>query len=69
MRFSLCNCGVERLVRLDRSFWMRLWPGRRHYYCVACQSHELLSRRSLQKAFPALRSDLHSSETRHGTLD
>jgi hypothetical protein len=42
---------------------MRFIPGRRHYYCVRCKSHQLLSRNDLRRAFPALRPELGSDVT------
>lgn len=69
MRLTLCDCGVAYLVRLNRSFWMRLVPGRRHYFCVRCKSHALLSRQALRRAFPALPPQMDNATTAPGALD
>jgi hypothetical protein len=69
MRLTLCTCGVAYLVRLNRSFWMRFVPGRRHYFCVRCKSHELLSRHSLRRAFPSLPAQMDSSATAPAALE
>ena len=69
MRLSMCNCGVAYLVRLNRSFWMRFVPGRRHYFCVRCKSHALLSRANLRRAFPMLSPQMDSSVTAPGLLE
>jgi hypothetical protein len=69
MRLTLCDCGVAYLVRLNRSFWMRFVPGRRHYFCVRCKSHQLLSRHGLRRAFPALPPQMDTSVTAPGALE
>ena len=69
MRLNLCNCGVAYLVRLNRSFWMRFVPGRRHYFCVRCKSHQLLSRQGLRAAFPTLAPQMDSSVTAPAALE
>jgi len=69
MKLSLCDCGVAYLVRLNRSVWMRLVPGRRHYFCVRCKSHQLLSRRALRRAFPLLPAQMDSSTTAPAPLE
>jgi hypothetical protein len=69
MRLSLCDCGVAYLVRLNRSFWMRFVPGRRHYFCVRCKSHQLLSRYALRRAFPSLPPQMDTSVTAPGALE
>ena len=69
MRLTLCNCGVAYLVRLDRSFWMRFVPGRRHYFCVRCKSHELLSRNGLRRAFPTLPRQMDIAATAPAALE
>jgi hypothetical protein len=63
----LCGCDPRLLVRLDRAFWMRLIPGRRHYYCPRCRRSQFLSRKTLKEALPGA-SDLLNSETTHGVL-
>lgn len=69
MRLTLCDCGVAYLVRLNRSFWMRFVPGRRHYFCVRCKSHQLLSRYGLRRAFPALPKQMDTSATAPAALE
>lgn len=69
MRLTLCDCGVAYLVRLNRSFWMRFVPGRRHYFCVRCKSHQLLSRQALRRAFPALPPQMDISATAPAALE
>jgi len=70
MRWSWCGCNVRFLVRLDRLPWMRLVPGRRRYFCAMCECDQFLSRHSVRKALPAgMPSNLHSTETMHGTLN
>ena len=69
MRLTLCDCGVAYLVRLNRSFWMRFVPGRRHYFCVRCKSHELLSRHGLRRAFPNLPPLMDTSVTAPAFLE
>ena len=69
MRLNLCDCGVAYLVRLNRSFWMRFVPGRRHYFCVRCKAHQLLSRQGLRRAFPALPPQMDTSVTAPGALE
>ncbi|HET8747635.1 MAG TPA: hypothetical protein VFM98_18700 [Ramlibacter sp.] len=69
MRLSLCDCGVAYLVRLNRSFWMRFVPGRRHYFCVRCKTHQLLSRQGLRQAFPALPTQMDTSATAPAALE
>ena len=69
MRLTLCNCGVAYLVRLNRSFWMRFVPGRRHYFCVRCKSHQLLSRVGLRRAFPTLPAQMDTSATAPAALE
>jgi len=67
MRWSWCGCEVRFLVRLDRRLWMRLVPGRRHYYCARCKAHQFLSRHCVRAALPA-RDDLHSAHTTQAPL-
>jgi hypothetical protein len=69
MRLNLCDCGVAYLVRLNRSFWMRFVPGRRHYFCVRCKSHQLLSRHALRRAFPGLPAQMDTSVTAPAALE
>jgi hypothetical protein len=69
MRLTLCDCGVAYLVRLNRSLWMRFVPGRRHYFCVRCKSHQLLSRNGLQRAFPTLPAQMHAPGTAPAPLE
>jgi hypothetical protein len=69
MKFSLCGCGIRYLVRMDRTFWMRLVPGHRHYYCVHCKAHLLLSRRALRAAFPQMHPELDAAHTVRAALD
>jgi hypothetical protein len=69
MRLTPCNCGLGYLVRLNRSLWMRLVPGRRHYYCVRCKSHELLSREGLRALFPELPSLMDRDQTAPAPLE
>jgi hypothetical protein len=69
MRVTLCDCGVAYLVRLNRSFWMRFVPGRRHYFCVRCKAHQLLSRHNLRRAFPTLPAQMDTSVTAPGALE
>ncbi len=40
-----CACGPEEWVRIQRSFWMRLFRARRLYYCERCKS-KLFMRKS-----------------------
>lgn len=69
MRLNPCGCGLGYLVRLNRTFWMRFVPGRRHYYCVRCKSHELLSREDLRRLFPSLPSVLDRDDTAPAPLE
>lgn len=69
MKLSLCDCGVAYLVRLNRSLWMRFVPGRRHYFCVRCKCHQLLSRTELRRAFPTLPRQMDTSVTAPGALE
>jgi hypothetical protein len=69
MRLTLCDCGVAYLVRLNRTGWMRFVPGRRHYFCVRCKSHQLLSRSNLQRAFPTLPRPIATSVTAPAELE
>jgi hypothetical protein len=69
MLWTPCDCGLRFLVRLNRELWMRLVPGRRHYYCVRCRSHELLSREGLRRLFPAAPSELLVAETAAAPLE
>jgi hypothetical protein len=50
LRLTACCCGARNLVRVDRSFWMRLVPTRRHYYCPLCRSNQFLSWRAVLRA-------------------
>jgi hypothetical protein len=68
MRFSPCDCGVVNLVRMNRSFWMRWLPDRRHYFCVRCKAYQLLSRRNLRLAFPSISPDLDRDVTGPASL-
>lgn len=69
MRLTLCDCGVAYLVRLNRSFWMRFVAGRRHYFCVRCKSHELLSREALRRAYPTLPRQMDIAATAPAALE
>ncbi len=69
MRLTPCGCGVTFLVRLNRSFWMRWVPGRRHYYCVCCKSHQLLSRLNLRRMYPELLPELDRDATAPAPLE
>lgn len=69
MRLTLCDCGVAYLVRLNRTAWMRFVPGRRHYFCVRCKSHQLLSRNNLRRAFPTLPQMIASGVTAPADLE
>ncbi|HEY0825220.1 MAG TPA: hypothetical protein VGD76_15645 [Ramlibacter sp.] len=69
MRLTPCDCGVSWLVRMNRTFWMRLLPGRRHYFCVRCKSAQLLSRSHLRSAFPAMSPDLDRDLTNPAPLE
>jgi hypothetical protein len=69
MRLTLCDCGVAYLVRLNRTGWMRFAPGRRHYFCVRCKSHQLLSRNNLRRAFPTLPRPVASDLTTPADLE
>ena len=69
MRLTLCDCGVAYLVRLDRTAWMRFVPGRRHYFCVRCTSHQLLSRNNLRLAFPTRPRPIASRVTAPAELE
>ena len=69
MKLSLCDCGVAYLVRLNRSLWMRFVPGRRHYFCVRCKEHQLLSRANLRRAFPGLPAQMDTAVTAPGALE
>jgi hypothetical protein len=53
LRFTACDCGARGLVRVERSFWMRLVFTRRHYYCPSCRANLLLSRRAVLAALAA----------------
>lgn len=44
MRFRTCGCASVHLVRLERSWWMRLWRGKRLYFCTLCRAKFLISR-------------------------
>lgn len=69
MRMSPCGCGVTFLVRLNRALWMRLLPGRRHYFCIRCSSHQLLSRHGLRRLFPGLLPELDRDVTAPAPLE
>jgi hypothetical protein len=69
MRLTPCDCGVSWLVRMNRSFWMRLLPARRHYFCVRCRSAQLLSREDLRRANPAMSPDLDRDVTAPAPLE
>lgn len=69
MLWTPCDCGLRFLVRLNRTFWMRLVPGRRHYYCVRCSSHELLAREGLRRLFPTAPAELLVAETAPAPLE
>ena len=44
LRLTGCGCGTGQLVRINRSFWMKLWPRRRLYYCAKCGTRQWLRR-------------------------
>lgn len=69
MRLTPCDCGVTWLVRMNRSFWMRLLPARRHYFCVRCRSAQLLSRAHLRRANPDMSPDLDQDVTSPAPLE
>jgi hypothetical protein len=69
MKLTPCGCGISYLVRLNRSFWMRWVPGRRHYFCVCCKSHQLLSRVHLRRMFPTMAPELDRDVTAPGALE
>ena len=47
VKLTTCGCGMASLVRLRRSWWMRLMPNRRRYYCARCDSDLLVDRRDV----------------------
>ncbi len=52
-RFRPCGCASRCLVRVERSWWMRLWWGKRLYFCTVCRSKFLIARQpSLYMAAP-----------------
>ena len=69
MKLTPCDCGLQYLVRLDRALWMRLVPGRRHYFCVRCRCHQLLSRTGVGRLCEGLRPDLEAAVTAPGALE
>lgn len=44
VRLTTCDCGPDFLIRMNRSWWMRLIPERRFYYCARCDTEMFLSR-------------------------
>jgi len=43
MKLTVCACGVDRLDRIERSWWMRvLFPSRRLYRCGGCGAKLLI---------------------------
>lgn len=50
VKLTPCGCGARNLVRIDRSFWMRLVPTRRYYFCPVCRSNQFLSRKAVTRA-------------------
>ena len=38
MRFTPCTCRAEHYGRIQRSAWMHLFPSRRLYHCLACDT-------------------------------
>lgn len=69
MQLTPCGCGVTYLVRLNRTLWMRLLPGRRHYFCVRCKAHQLLSRAGLRQLFPTMSPELDRDVTAPAALE
>lgn len=69
MKLNPCDCGVFYLVRMNRSTWMRMLPGRRHYYCVRCKAHELLSRQNLRQVYPDMSAELDRDVTSPAPLE
>jgi hypothetical protein len=47
LKLTTCGCGTASLVRLRRSWWMRLLPNRRRYQCARCGADLLLDRRDI----------------------
>ena len=42
LRLTACGCGLRSLVRIHRSAWMKLFPGRRFYRCDQCGARQFM---------------------------
>lgn len=42
LRLVPCGCGADYLVRIERSWWMRVFAWRRLYFCTQCRSRLLI---------------------------
>lgn len=62
LRFTTCGCGVRHLVRIDRSWWMKLFARRRLYVCAVCHERQFLRRPPAWLVPPTLQSQIE----RHG---
>ena len=42
LRLTECGCGLRSLVRIHRTPWMKLFPGRRFYRCEQCGARQFM---------------------------
>jgi hypothetical protein len=44
LKLSPCGCGAEFLVRIERSWWMRVFTWKRLYFCTQCRRRLFIAR-------------------------
>ena len=44
LKLSPCGCGPEFLVRIERSWWMRVFTWKRLYFCTQCRRRLFIAR-------------------------
>ena len=44
LKLSSCGCGPEFLVRIERSWWMRIFTWKRLYFCTQCRRRLFIAR-------------------------
>ena len=53
LRMFTCGCGKAHLQRIERSWWMRLFPGFALYQCLRCARRVLRPRVRPQHGYAA----------------
>jgi len=53
LKFGPCGCGPEFLVRIERTWWMRVFTWKRLYFCTQCRRRLFMARPARAPVFGA----------------